>query len=180
MTGIFQPGYKDRAKMRGGPSRRNARPKGEKSETSLHWHVAGLLTKHLAPPAWFTTFPAGGGGEMRGKILKGLGLKSGVPDILIVNPVKVVRFHSSGQLEAGATLAQFLYWIELKKLKSGVISDDQIATQMLLTGMGCHVANCDNLEDVKAALAEWALPYQAMTPAQSGFEAVLRNSFANV
>lgn len=174
MTGIFQPGYKDRAKMRGGPSRRNARPKGEKSETSLHWHVAGLLTKHLAPPAWFTTFPAGGGGEMRGKILKGLGLKSGVPDILIVNPVTVL-------LPSGLyVLAQFLYWIELKKLKSGVISDDQIATQMLLTGMGCHVANCDNLEDVKAALAEWALPYQAMTPAQSGFEAVLRNSFANV
>ncbi len=182
---MWQVGVKDRAKLRG-PARRNARPKGEKSETSLHWHAAGLLTKHLAEPAWFTTFPAGGGGEMRGKILKGLGLKSGVPDILIVNPVTIIGHiglitpdEVRRGIEASAFLVQLLYWIELKKLKSGTLSDVQIDTQACLVQMGCRVANCDNLEDIKAALNEWALPYQAMTPTASGMQSALEKAFAN-
>ena len=182
MNGFFQVGVKDRAKLSRGPARRNAKPKGAKSETSLHWHVAGLLTTHLAAPAWFTTFPAGGGGEMRGKILKGLGLKSGVPDILIVNPVKITPAYLSGGewLPDEPITVQFLYWLELKKLGKGVLSDVQIDCQMHLTGMGCRVANCDNLEHVKGALAEWRLPYQATTPTEAAFRSSMQKAFANV
>jgi hypothetical protein len=180
MNGLYQIGVRDRSKIR--PARSGPAPKGAKSETSLHWHVAGMLTKHLAAPAWFTTFPAGGGGEMRGKILKGLGLKAGVPDILIVNQVKITpAYLSRGEwLPDEPITVQFLYWLELKKLNKGVLSDAQIDCQMRLTGMGCRVANCDNLEHVKAALSEWRLPYQAMTPTEAGIRSSLRNSFANV
>jgi hypothetical protein len=175
VNGLYSVGVKDAPKVRRGPAKPKP-AKGSKSETSLHWHVAGLLTTHLAEPAWFTTFPAGGGGEMRGKILKGLGLKSGVPDILIINPVTALLDDGS---RVWVTL-QLLHWIELKKLKSGTISEAQISTQGQLVRMGCRVANCDNLEDVKRALREWALPYQAMTPTEAGIQTSLRNSFANV
>lgn len=177
MNSLYQIGVKDADKLRRGPAKPKA-AKGSKSETSLHWHVAGLLTTHLAEPAWFTTFPAGGGGEMRGKMLKGLGLKSGVPDILIVNPVTLPVLQPDGLI--AEYRVQILYWIELKKLKTGKVSDAQTDTQGRLVRMGCRVANCDNLEDVKRALSEWQLPYQRMTPTEAGIQSALKNSFANV
>lgn len=186
--GLFQVGLKDAAKLR----QREPKPKpakGSRSETSLHWHAAGLLDKHLAAPAWFTTFPAGGGGEMRGKILKGLGLKSGVPDILIINPTVCRVLHSPMDVPdnvipnawvGNPIVVPFLYWIELKKLKTGKLSDAQIVTQQRLVEIGCRVANCESMEHVKAALAEWQLPYQAITPTEAGLRNAMRNSFANV
>lgn len=190
--GLFQVGLKDAAKLRA-RTRKPKPPKGAKSEHSLHWHVNGLLEKHLALPAWHTTFPAGGGGEMRGRILKSLGLKSGVPDILIVNPVPLRIIRPPIYIEGNAievagpegmvidtVTVPFLYWIELKKLNKGIPSDDQIKTQQRLVEMGCRVANCDNFEHVKAVLAEWQLPYQAMTPTETNMQTAMRNSFANV
>jgi hypothetical protein len=169
---MFVVGVKDKAKVR---AKKPAALKGSKSETSLHWHVAHLLAKHLGAPAWFTTFPVGGGGEMRGKILKGLGLKSGVPDILIVNPVYATVYPANEPI-----LVQRLYWIELKKTGKGTISDVQEKAQAALVGMGCCVANCDSLEAVKAALGEWQLPYQANTATQIEFQSELQKAFANV
>lgn len=171
-------GERDRAKLRRKPA--GEKPaKGSKSETSLHWHVAGLLDKHLAPPAWFTTFPAGGGGEMRGKILKSLGLKSGVPDILIVVPVQALIMLPSGQLGNEWHTLQLNHWIELKKLKKGTLSDVQIETQAKLTAIGNKIANCDNLEAVKAAMQFWQLPYQAESARQETISTALKNAFAN-
>lgn len=182
--GLFQVGLKDAAKLRArGPKPKPKPAKGSKSETSLHWHAAGLLDKHLAAPAWFTTFPAGGGGEMRGKILKGLGLKSGVPDILIICPINVARQCVGDEASISGFIGvtvPMLYWIELKKLKTGKLSDAQIKTQQRLVEMGCRVANCESMEHVKAALAEWQLPYQAITPTEAGLRDAMRNSFANV
>lgn len=172
-------GEKDRAKMRRRSPGEPRPPKGTKSETSLHWHVAGLLNKHLAEPAWWTTFPAGGGGEMRGKILKSLGLKAGIPDILICVPVQALVMLASGHVGNEWHTLQLMHWIELKKLKSGKISDVQIETQAKLTSIGCRVANCDSLELVKAILAEWQLPYQAESARQETISTALKNAFAN-
>lgn len=174
---MFYVGVKDRPKVPRKP--RQKAPKGSKSETSLHWHVAGLLDKHLAPPAWWTTFPAGGGGEMRGKILKGLGLKSGVPDILIIVPMTVPASAINGPISEFAVTPR-LYWIELKKTGVGKPSDNQLKTQAILTGMGCRVANCDNLADVKAALVEWKIPYQTKSARQTSMQNAIENAFANV
>ena len=176
-NGFFMIGAKDAAKVRKPRARKEKPAPGSKSETSLHWHVAGLLNTHLAAPAWWTTFPAGGGGEMRGKMLKGLGLKSGVPDILIVMPFLMQMPYPSNQ----SVMVQLLYWLELKKTGKGTPSDAQIATQQRLTEMGCRVANCDNLEFVKQVVfGEWALPYQAVTPTEANFRNSLQNALANV
>lgn len=175
--GLFRVGVKDAAKLRRKPTR--AKPTAGKSETSLHWHVAGYLDKHLSAPAWFTTFPAGGGGEMRGKILKGLGLKSGVPDILIVLPMMLPMLLPDGTVLN--VMVQLLYWIELKKeASSGEPSTAQIATQQTLIEMGCRVANCNSMERVKAALSEWGLPYQETTPTENNLRNSMKLALANV
>lgn len=176
MTGLWQVGMRDAAKVRPPRARKEKAAPGSKSETSLHWHVAGFLNKHLAAPAWWTTFPAGGGGEMRGKILKGLGLKSGVPDILIIFPITLQLAYPSNQ----TVVVPLLYFIELKKTKSGEPSDAQIKMQQRLTEMGCRVANCDSLEAVKAAIVEWGLPWQDITPHESDLRNSLKLALANV
>jgi hypothetical protein len=61
--------------------KRRARP-----EQTLHAAVAGFLRLALRPPTVWSTFPAGGGGKLRGGILKGAGLARGWPDILVLHP----------------------------------------------------------------------------------------------
>ena len=57
------------------------------SHTQFQRAVNGFLNSRLQPPDFFSAFPAGGGGKMRGQILKTTGLKAGMPDIfpLIIN-----------------------------------------------------------------------------------------------
>ncbi len=173
-------GVKDRKALRKTRQPKAKAAPGSKSEHSLHWHVAGLLNKHLAWPAWWTTFPAGGGGEMRGKILKSLGLKAGVPDVLIVVPAQALIALPSGHVGNEWHTVQLLYWIELKKLNAGELSDDQIKTHAKLTAMGCRIAVCDSLESVKETLMQWRLPYQAESGRQAIVNDQLKNAFANV
>lgn len=57
------------------------------SEQQLHRAVANYLRLALKPPVTWTTFPAGGGGKVRGAQLKAMGLQAGWPDILILAPL---------------------------------------------------------------------------------------------
>lgn len=134
-----------------------------KSETSLQWHVAALLENNLPDDVFYTAFPAGGGGFMRGMILKGMGLKAGVPDILIVWQGRA-------------------YWIELKRADGGELSDAQKETQPMLTAAGCPVANCNSLEAVKNQLQAWGIPRRAITKQVENFTGIaksLRLALAN-
>lgn len=173
---MFMPGFKDRQKMKRGTSAR--KPKAApKTETSLHWHVAGLLNKHLAPPAWWTTFPAGGGGENRGKLLKSLGLKSGVPDILIFVPVSGVMILS--EIEVRDFHLTAVYGIELKKIGEGELSEAQQREQPLMSAAHVRIVNCETMEQVHAALAAWQIPYRAESPRQSSINSALKKTFGN-
>jgi hypothetical protein len=178
---MFMPGFKDRQKMARGTVAKKSKsaPKGE---TSLHWRVAGLLNKHLAPPAWWTTFPAGGGGENRGKLLKSLGLKSGVPDILIFVPCSGTMIKYEGNLISSGT-AEFhltaVYGIELKKEGEGELSEAQKREQPLLAGANVRIVNCETMEQVHAALAAWAVPYRAQSPRQTSINAALEKTFGH-
>lgn len=108
------------------------------TEGQLHRAVAGLLNKSLRPPAWFTTFPAGGGGADRGRELKEKGMKPGVPDILIVYCGR-------------------LYGIELKAEK-GVISESQHECHAELRNCGVDVIVCRTKGQVISALTYWQIP----------------------
>jgi hypothetical protein len=113
------------------------------SETALHNAVADFLKTSLLPPAWFTTFPAGGGGKARGGKLKRAGLMPGVPDIVICAP-------PDGRA----------YWIELK-WGQGDTSTAQDDCHAAIKAAGGKVAICWTLDAVKEALRLWDIPVRA-------------------
>ena len=102
-------------------------------EQKLQRQIVGYLQWALAPPAMFTSFPAGGGGLMRGMILKGTGLRSGMPDIMLL-------------LDGRA------WFVELK---TGTVplSDAQKATHEALRAAQCPVAVVRSLDEFRALLA---------------------------
>ena len=111
-------------------------------ERVLHAQVADYLDRALPLDAWWTTFPAGGGGKIRGRNLKRVGLKAGVPDVLIVYQGRA-------------------HWIELKGLK-GKLSREQHDTIAWLSRAGCDFpCVCRNLDNVEFALNAWSIPLRA-------------------
>ncbi len=101
-------------------------------EAALQRQIVGYLSWALAPPAWFTTIGHGGGGLMRGMILKGMGMKAGVPDLMILYDKNA-------------------YFVELKAAK-GVLSDAQKATHAALWAAKCPVAVVRSLDEFRALL----------------------------
>jgi hypothetical protein len=116
------------------------------AEQSLQTAVASYLGWALPEyAAWFSTIPSGGGGLLRGKILKGMGLKAGVPDILII---------SDGRP----------YFIELKTAR-GTLSASQKETIRRLREAGAQVQICRSLEDVRDVIVNvWGIPLRAHRP----------------
>ena len=110
-------------------------------EQALQRAVAHYLNLALPDDAWFTAFPAGGGGRVRGAILKGMGLKAGVPDILIVWRGRA-------------------YWLELKA-PGGRLNMAQGVTFHRLWRCDSPAVVARNLDDVWQALTEWGIPSRA-------------------
>lgn len=110
------------------------------SETDLHIQVAGFLHSTLdhSQVEW-TTFPAGGGGARRGAMLKAMGLKPGLGDILI--------------LPRGRCAC----WLELKAAK-GTVKPEQKAMHQRLRDLGCLVAVCRSVDEVEGTLRAWCIP----------------------
>jgi hypothetical protein len=106
-------------------------------EQALQRAVGDLLNFCLGGLAWWTHFPAGGGGTLRGKILHGLGLKPGVPDILI--------------LDCGRA-----YWLELKAPR-GQVSQVQRACHVQILHAGCPVAIIKSVDQVLPQLMHWGV-----------------------
>ncbi len=124
------------------------------TEQQLHGACAQFLSWALADPETFwTTFPAGGGGYDRGKILRRLGLKAGVPDILLVRKSR-------------------LYGIELKT-DTGRVSAAQVECHAAMRLAGVMIEVVRSLEELESALLCWGIPMRTSKPASP-----LMNSFA--
>lgn len=113
------------------------------SEFAIQCAVVGYLT--LAFPkgcgvVW-THFPAGGGGKVRGAMLKRAGLRPGMPDIVI--------FHDSRT-----------FFIELKTDK-GRLSKVQSDCHADLWSAGFPVAVARSVDEVENLLRSWKIPTQA-------------------
>ena len=113
-------------------------------EQALQQAVARYLDVALPDDAWWTAIPAGGGGRLRGAILKGMGYKAGTPDILIVWQGRA-------------------YWIELKAPK-GAVSKAQVATFERLRYAGATVDVCRSVHEV-ADMIEAYFPTKASVSA---------------
>lgn len=108
-------------------------------EQNFHKAVAALLSAALPEDVVATTFPAGGGGRLRGAILKGLGLVPGMPDWLVAH--------------AGRTL-----WLELKT-DVGRLSPAQKLCHERLRRAGHQVQVCRSIFDVIDALDSAGVPH---------------------
>ena len=113
------------------------------SEASLHRAVSDFLRWAVSPCVWWTTFPLGGGGMVRGAQIKAAGARNGTPDMLFVHLGRA-------------------YWIELKT-KTGRVSPAQQECHAGLKQAGAEVAICRSIEDVEAALLRWSIPLRAVT-----------------
>lgn len=122
------------------------KPRRKQPEQIFQRQVADFLTLALpTPDAWFTTIPAGGGGKVRGAILKGMGYKAGTPDMLVIyydNPY------------------QRVIWLELKSV-GGKLSKAQKQCRQDLVDVGCMWALCRTVEDVERALRRFGVPLRA-------------------
>jgi len=98
----------------------------------------------LLPPAFYTAFPAGGGGRTRGALLKAAGLKAGLPDLLVTRPTRNICFEQYPTVILG---------IELKA-KAGLLSAAQHACHKLLIECGWVVCVCRSIEEVHNALEQ--------------------------
>jgi hypothetical protein len=107
---------------------------GMTPEESLHTAVKDYLNAALGGNAWWSTFPSGGGGRSWQRLL---GLKLGVPDILIIDGGRAV-------------------WLELKAGK-GKVKPHQEACHDALRLARSDVAVVRSLEDVETALTSWGV-----------------------
>jgi len=93
----------------------------------------------LTPATFMTHFPAGGGGPIRGALLKLRGLVPGVPDLLFIH---------NGQA----------FWMELKPSKRRKESSNQIVCHAALKAAGSDVVTVRNLDEALTALMVWKIP----------------------
>jgi hypothetical protein len=114
------------------------KPKRRAPEQALQRQIAQFLDAALAGNAWYSTIPLGGGGRVRGAILRGMGVKAGVPDMVVV--------------DAGRAI-----WLELKARK-GRVSDEQTACHKALRRAGCAVYVIRSLDEAIIALRECGVP----------------------
>lgn len=110
-------------------------------EQALQRQVAQFLAVALDGNSWFSSMPLGGGGRLRGAILHGLGVKRGLPDMLVINDGRAI-------------------WLELKAAK-GRVSEGQQDCHAALSSARSPVAVCKSIDDVIAALVAAGVPLRA-------------------
>lgn len=113
--------------------------------------IQRAVFKHLkqrAAPGVFAFHPKNGGVHQRGRrrgINAGLGVVSGVPDVIAVK----------AEL-AGGLLRGQVYALELKT-ESGKVSEEQVATMQAMQRAGAIVACAYGLDEAIGKLEEWRL-----------------------
>jgi hypothetical protein len=131
---------------------RHAMPHAPRSlaahERELHAAVAQFLRLTLRSPTVWTTFPAGGGGLERGRMLARLGLRPGIPDILVLHPAPTA---------VDGMRSVILVGIELKT-EIGRQSVVQRAVEADFDAAGAWYVLCRSIDDVEAALRGAGVP----------------------
>jgi hypothetical protein len=130
--------------------RRRAHP-----EQALHLAAAQYLRLALRPPTVWSTFPAGGGGRVRGAILKAAGMAAGWPDLLVLHPAPVGMIGGIAAIVVG---------LELKAGK-GRASPAQVAMAAQFEAANAAYEFCWSLEDIQHALRTNGIPLHATVAA---------------
>lgn len=105
--------------------------------------VARFLDLALPDLAWWTTIPAGGGGKVRGAILKAMGYRPGTPDILII-------------------YRDVVLWFELKGPNGWLTAIQKKCRNDLLRNNCCYWELARSVDDVEASLRRHKIPLKAL------------------
>lgn len=110
-------------------------------EQALQQTVAGYLDRAVPALLWFhVPNSSGNRGARLGGILKSMGVKAGVPDLVLILPNGLAAF------------------IELKASK-GALTEAQRAFRDRCSALGCFWAEARSLSDVEAVLERWLVPF---------------------
>jgi hypothetical protein len=115
-----------------------ARKRRQQPERALQVALIEHLSWRAPAGTWWTHFPAGGRrSRVTGAILKSMGAKAGVPDLLIV---------SHGRL----------YGLELKAGRNGP-SSDQVETHAAMRNAGAIIGVAGDIDQAVGLLQEWGI-----------------------
>jgi hypothetical protein len=127
-------------------------PGSTATEDQFHIAVAELLETVLRMPTFYTTFPAGYGrlSKATSGRLKKKGMRAGMPDILIFQPVS--PSHPRRTSVIGLEL----------KVRGNSLSAAQRNTHALLQAVGVRTYLIRSLHDVLEALRDAAIPFRSV------------------
>jgi len=108
----------------------------------LQRQIAQFLAVGLAGNSWFSAFPLGGGGKVRGAILRSMGTKEGTPDLIVINDGRAI-------------------FLEVKSY-TGAVSEAQKRCHAELRRARCPVYVVRSLDEVVNALTASGVPLRAM------------------
>lgn len=115
-------------------------------ERATHIAVADMLAKLARPDWWWSTIPSG---ELRtketGALLRRMGVRPGIPDLLFIAPDGSTR------------------WLELKRGRAGRLSPAQLEFQALCVARGIPHAVARSFTEAEAQLRAWG----CLRPARS-------------
>jgi hypothetical protein len=133
--------------------------KRRRPEDVLQRQIVQYLDATLAGHAWFTHVPNGGRrSPIEAAIMKGLGVKPGVPDLLIIDGGRA-------------------HWLEVKRPdRKARTSDNQNDCHDALLLARCNVAVVQSLEEVEALLLQWGVPLRARLAVPSMFGLVTEDA----
>lgn len=112
--------------------------KRKNPEQQFQIQVASFLRATLHDSVLWTAIGHGGGGKVRGALLKAMGLRKGIPDLVLF-------------------YANTVLWLELKAPK-GRVSPEQDAFRVWSGTMGHYLKVCRTIDDVHEALAMAKIP----------------------
>lgn len=116
-----------------------APPRRRQPERQLQCAVIQYLQWRSPSDVWFSHYPGGGRrSRVTGAILKGMGAKAGVPDLLVV---------SHGRL----------FGLELKNGTRGKLSPAQVATHAEMRRAGAVIGTAGTIDEAIGMLQSWGI-----------------------
>jgi hypothetical protein len=114
-------------------------PRRKQPERALQVSLIEHLRWRVRPGTWWTHFPSGGRrSRITGALLKAMGTRAGVPDLLFV---------SCGRL----------FGLELKNGTKGRLSDSQVETHADMRAAGATIGTAGTLDEALNLLTEWGV-----------------------
>lgn len=135
----------------------------KRPEERTHKAIAGYLRTALTPPWLFFHVPNGGGrSKAEAGVLKAMGVRAGMPDLIVMGPKTMIQpttliNETAGVSFASARTTPAVVALEVKAPK-GSLSPAQKDTIAALEAIGIPTRVVRSIDEAEAALRELGVP----------------------